>query len=112
MRRKRISTEELFAKAAVGVGVTEHYGSDSYGRWICYVDPKTKTIGMYTPHSWFKNDWTDGSMEHDPFDPKHGAEAFYQAWRGHWYRLDALGRRTGRVSFSIGACSFYQNPSF
>ena len=112
MRRKRISTEELFAKAAVGVGVTERYGSDSYGRWICYVDPKTKTIGLYSPKHWFKNDWTDGSMEHDPFDPKHGAEFFCQAWRGKWYKLDALGNRLGSMPISIGACCCYMDPSF
>lgn len=112
MKKKRITTDELFSKAAVGVGATHQSGSDAYGYWICFVDPKTKTIGLYTPKHWFKNNWTDGSMEHEPFDPKHGAEEFCQAWRGHWYKLDALGNRIGRISLGIGSCCFYQDPSF
>lgn len=111
MKTKK-TTAELFAEAKVGLGATHHCGSDSYGFYICYVDPKTKTIGVYEPEHWFKRDWTDGSMEHEPFDPNHQPTDYLQAFRGHWYELDRVtGTRRGRYSLAIGYCSFYQDPS-
>ena len=111
--KSRISTADLFAKAKVGLGASHQCGSDCYGYFICYVDPKTKTIGLYMPKHWFKHDWTDGSMEHEPFDPTRQPVYFFQAFRGHWYSLDKLtGLRTSRYHLSIGHCSFYQDPSF
>lgn len=111
--RSKISTQDLFNKAQVGLGATHHCGSDSYGCYICYVDPKTKTIGTYTPKHWFEKSWTDGSMKHEPFDPAKQPTDFYQAFRGHWYVLDRVtGTRRGRYSLTIGYCSFYQDPAF
>ena len=111
--QSRISTADLFAKAQVGLGATYHCGSDSYGYFICYVDPKTKTIGVYIPKHWFKNDWTDGSMEHEPFDSAHQPTEYFQAFRGHWYKLDGQsGLRICRHDLYIGGCYFYQDPSF
>jgi len=111
--KSRISTADLFAKAQVGLGASHSVGSDCYGFFICSVDSKTKTIGVYTPKHWFKHDWTDGSMEHEPFDPTRQPEQYFQAFRGHWYSLDNMtGLRTRQYRLSIGYCSFYQDPSF
>ena len=111
--KTKISSADLFAKAKVGLGATYHSGSDSYGFYIASVDPKTKTIGIYEPRHWFKNDWTDGYMEHEPFDPTHQPTNYLQAFRGHWYEFDkSTGARLGRFELFIGVCQFYQDPSF
>ena len=110
--KSRISTADLFAKAKVGLGASHQCGSDSYGYFICYLDPKTKTIGVYTPKQWFKNDWTDGSMEHEPFDSTRQPEQYFQAFRGKWYKLDKItGLRIRQYQLFIGQCICYQDPS-
>lgn len=113
--KSKISTEALFAKAALGIGATEHCGSDSYGLWISYVDPKTKTIGVYAPRSWFKHDWTDGHMEVEAYKPGQKPERFFQAYRGKWREI--FPGKTGpgwRVParITVGHCVEYRDPSF
>lgn len=112
--KSRISTADLFAKAKVGLGASKQVGSDCYGYYISFVDPKTKTIGLYTPKHWFKRDWTEGHMEHDPFDPKAKPEFWLQAYRGKWYYYDmkTKTRLHTQHPICIGHCSFYQNPSY
>lgn len=110
--KSRISTATLFAKAKVGLGASKQVGSDCYGYYISFVDPKTKTIGLYTPKHWFKNDWTDGSMEVEPYRENTPPTLFLQAFRGRWYKLDRLGNRECKYSVCIGHCAFYMDPSF
>ena len=111
--KTKISTADLFAQAKVGLGATHISGSDRYGFFIAFVDPETKTIGVYEPEHWFKNDWPDGSMEHEPFDQTHQPTDYLQAFRGHWYKLDRqTGLRRSKYNLSIGQCVCYQDPSF
>ena len=112
MARSKISTNDLFAKAELGIGATKHVGSDSYGYYVSFIDKDRKVIGLYTPKHWFKNDWTDGSMEHEPYKEGTPPEVFLQAWRGKWYVLDHLGKRAGKSGIRLGGCCFYQDPSF
>lgn len=110
--RSKIPTNELFAKAELGMGATKHVGSDSYGYYISYIDPVNKVIGLYEPRSWFEKSWTEGSMKHEPYVPDTPPTVYLQAWRGSWYLLDnATGARRGRYPICIGHCSFYQDPS-
>jgi len=111
--KSKISTDELFSKAAVGLGATKHCGSDSYGYYISFIDPARKTIGLYQPKHWFANSWTEGSMKHEDYKPDTPPTMYLQAWRGSWYLLDnATGARRDRYPICIGHCSFYQDPSF
>ena len=109
--RSKISTDELFAQAQLGMGATKHVGSDSYGYYISFIDPEHKTIGLYEPDHWFEHSWTDGSMKHAAYVPDTPPTLYLQAWRGKWYVLDSLGNRTGSMSIHLGACCFYQDPS-
>lgn len=114
MKKFRISTADLFSKAKVGEGATYSVGSDSYGYFITDVDPKTKSIGLYTPSHWFRRDWTDGDMEHAPFDPNAKPEFWLCAFRGKWYYYDPVAKRrlSNQHPIHIGHCCFYQDPSF
>lgn len=111
--RSKMSTADLFALAKVGEGATYSIGSDSYGYFITEVDPKSKTIGLYTPKHWFKRDWTDGDMVHDDFDPDAKPEFWLQAYRGKWYYYDmkTKTRLHTQHPIHIGYCCFYQDPS-
>lgn len=111
--RSKISTQDLFAKAKVGLGATHPCGSDSYAYYICYVDPTTKTIGLYSPRCWFKNDWTDGGMEVEPYRENTPPTLFLQAFRGRWYELDnKTGLRQYKFSIHIGNAIAYRDPTF
>lgn len=109
--RSKISTDELFAKAKVGVGATKHVGSDAYPYYVAFVDPSRKVIGLYQPKTWFKHDWTDGHMEVEEFKDGTAPGLFLQAFRGSWHVLDTAGRRCGKFDIVLGYASSYQDPS-
>ena len=110
---KRQTTEEMFKSVAVGVGAVYHCGSDAYGYYVSEVDKDHSMIGLYRAPCHFTKCWEDGHMTVDPFDPKHGTDVRYVAWRGRWWRLDDAGSRTHETqNWHFGSCYSYQDPSF
>lgn len=110
--RSKMSSADLFAQAKLGIGATKCVGSDCYGYYVSFIDPTRKVIGLYEPRHWFKHDWTEGRMEHEPYKDGTAPEFYLQAFRGKWHWLDNLGKRGGVSRIHLGACSFYEDPSF
>ena len=112
-RPKPRTVDEMFEGVTVGTGASYHVGSDTYGYYVSEVDRDNATIGLYRPACRFTKCWEDGSMTADPFDPKHGTDVKYVAWRGRWWRLDESGIRTRETqSWHFGSCCNYRDPSF
>lgn len=110
----KATPNQLLLAAYPGLGATKHVGSDSYGYYVCAVDPEKKMIGLYAPDSHFEHDWTDGHEVTDPFEPGHEPELVIQLFRGKWYEWDkgTLKRTNRKVYLCWGYCSNYRDPSF
>lgn len=112
------STEQIAEdlKIEIGIGVTEYNGRDSYPFYVSEILPNG-VIGLYSPNSHFKNNWTEGSMVVDAFDPKEKSEFYIKRRYGNWWKVEANGKPLCKwggkyTSISFGAAISYQDPSF
>jgi len=103
---------------AVGVGATEHVGSDSYPFYVAsaQLSPKGKHIvGMYRAGSHFEHDWTEGTMTVDKFDPSRAPDFYITLFRNRWWDCDKDGVRCKpyrQASYCFGSAVSYRDPSF
>lgn len=117
--KKTNEKEEIYfqLKLAPGLGATMSVGSDSYPYYVSDVLPNG-VIGLYSPGSHFKNDWTDGYEVVDAFDSKHPTEIFIKKAYRKWWVVDKDGKKrirpfTGRYNtLQFGSATSYRDPSF
>ena len=73
----------------VGQGVSFRCGSDCYGKYIIYISPDCKTVGLIDSDSAFIESWTDGNMTStmpaDAFDRKPENLRWIQRYGDKWY---------------------------
>lgn len=114
MKRPMKTIDEMFDGLKPGMGAMTYVGSDTYGRYVSFVDKENRMIGTYDPQFTYKTSWEEGSMTPEPFDPEHKTDTTWVAWRGRWWKLDDSGMRTQMhedLRFN-SSCYQYLDPSF
>lgn len=107
----------------VGQGVSFRVGSDCYGKYIVYVSPDLKTVGLIDSDSEFVESWTDGNMTStmptDAFDQRPENLEWIQEYGNKWYSAywstseHKVIRRKGCHTWPNWNGSFnYRDPSF